>query len=462
MTIKRSILLTVILFLALTAVCFQGCRKKTVSTNVILIIIDTVRRDHVSCYGYERETTPNIDALAEDGVRFDNAVSACPWTLPSIASILTGQNPSTHQAGIHLDPYTMTDRRLSTMRDTVISISEVFQQRGYSTVGFFENPFVDPGFGLNRGFDIYDFAPGDNLRIRRADKVAAAAMNYIENRGKTSQGFFMVLHFFDPHLAYDPPVEFMAPYTYGYKGDMKPPFDPEIKALRSGKESLSVKDREFIIGLYDGEIAFVDSSAGKFLYYLKQKNLYDTSLIIVTSDHGEEFWDHGGFEHGHTLHRELVDVPLIMKFPGSQNSGMHVQERLSLTDLFPSIVDYMGWSVPFQTDGHSFIPIAGTIDVKPKSIIAENLHYGPQQQCLYKGDYKMILNQYGKIQVYNLKNDPLETENVFGKEKDLPEEIHGQIKYMAEQIEEMLKEPKQAAEIDKETKEKLRSLGYIE
>jgi arylsulfatase A-like enzyme len=437
------------------------CRRSPSETNVILIIIDTLRQDHVSCYGYKRETTANLDALAREGVRFEQAISSCPWTLPSIASILTGQNPSTHQAGIHLDPYTMEDRRLSVMNESIVTLAEVFQQKGYSTVGFFQNPFVHPEFGLNRGFDLYDYAPGDNRNIRRANIVVARAMQWLEDREKSKKGFFMVLHLFDPHLAYDPTVEFIAPYTYGYKGKLVPPFDPKLKDIRSGKVVLSSEDKEFAIGLYDGEIAFADASLGAFFGYLKNNGLYDTSLIIATSDHGEEFWDHSGFEHGHTLHWEVLNVPLIMRFPHALNAGQVIKERVSLTDLFPSILGFLGWAVPVQTSGESFISRSDAISVQPHIIISENLHFGPQQQCFYASNYKMIINQFGRIEVYNLDKDPLEMKNVFGKDRDFPEEIRNQIEHIAREMKELLKEPKRAAELDKETKNKLKALGYL-
>ncbi len=458
MHIRRTFLMALGLLFVMN---LGQCRRSPQETNVILIIIDTLRQDHVSCYGYERETTPNLDALAKDGVRFEQAVSSCPWTLPSIASILTGQNPSTHQAGIHLDPYTMEDRRLSIMNESILTLAEIFQQKGYSTVGFFQNPFVHPDFGLNRGFDLYDYAPGDNRNIRRANVVVARAIRWLEDREKSKKGFFMVVHFFDVHLAYDPPVEFLAPYIYGYKGKLVPPFDPELKDIRSGKAALSSEDREFAIGLYDGEIASVDASIGNFFDYLKTRGLYDTSLIIATADHGEEFWDHSGFEHGHTLHREVLNVPLIMRFPHSLNTGQVIKERVSLTDLFPSIIGFLGWTLPIRTDGEGFISHPATIAVPPHIIISENLHFGPQQQCFYANNYKMIINQFGRIEVYNLEKDPLEMKNVFGQDRDFPEEIHKQIEYMAQKMKELLKEPKKAAELDEETRKKLKALGYL-
>jgi arylsulfatase A-like enzyme len=457
--LKAALLMTLV---GTALIIPQGCKRKPPPTNVILIIIDTVRKDHVSAYRYERQTTPSLDALAKEGVLFENAKAASPWTCPSIASILTGQNPSTHMAGVHLDPPEMEDRRLSIMNESIVTIAEIFQQKGYSTIGFFENPFVDPAFGFHRGFDIYDYSPGDNTNIRRANVVVARAVRWLEERGKSKKGFFMVIHLFDPHLAYDPPPEFMAIYTLGYQGKLKPPFDPELKDIREGKTRLSEQDKKFAIGLYDGEIAFCDSCLGQLFDYLKTNNLYDQSLIIATADHGEEFWEHSSFEHGHTMHWELLDVPLIIRFPHALHAGKVIKDRISLADIGPSIFGFMGWSLPIKTDGVSFITQHHTIRVLSHIVIAENVHFGPQQQCFYEKNYKMIINEFGRIELYDLEKDPLEMKNIFGKKKDLPEQMKKQIEYMAEKMKELLEQPKQDAKIDHETKRKLKALGYLE
>ncbi len=454
---------TALFLFSIAAFNFAGCTRKPPPVNVILIIIDTLRKDHVSCYGYERETTPNLDELAREGVRFENAKAPSPWTLPSIASMLTGQNPSNHMAGIHLDPPDMEDRRLTMMHESILTIAQIFQQKGYSTVGFFQNPFVDPSFGLDRGFDVYNYRPGDNLNIRRANSVVDAAVQWLEQRGRTRQGFLMVVHLFDPHLAYDPAINFVATYTYGYKGKLRPPFAPDLKEIRSGRMELSEADKQFAIGLYDGEIATVDNSLGSFFDYLKEKGVYDSSMIIAASDHGEEFWDHDSFEHGHTMHWELLDVPLIIRFPGGLHAGKVITEGVSLTDLFPSILGFLDWSVPIRMDGVSFIPGPSTLTVRPHILFSENVHFGPQQQAFIVNNYKMTINEHGRIEVYNLEKDPLETENIFGLEKEFPKEIHEQIDFMAGQMKKLIEEKSpQAADLDRETKKKLKALGYLQ
>ncbi len=449
-----------LLILACLAAAIYGCPRGGEKPSVVMVIIDTLPAGHVGCYGYERSTTPRLDDFAKDGVRFERAIASAPWTLPSIAGLFTGAYPSRHKAGTHLDPPTMADRRMTPMRPDMVTLAELFQERGYKTVGFFQNPFVHPGFGLDKGFDLYDYQGGDELNIRPAPLVTAAANKWIDENG--GDPFFMVVHYFDPHLAYNPPLMTALPYINEYKGELKIPFDPEMEDLRSGKTVLSPEDKEYVKGLFDGEIVAVDKELGVFLKRLKEKGIYDKSLIIVTSDHGEEFWEHGGFEHGHSLHREVLEVPLVIKYPGQSHAGAEVKEYVSLLDVFPTVAEFMGWTTPFTIDGVSLYPRGGALKVPPHVIVSENLHYGPQRQAFYAENFKLIINvESGKIEVYDLSADPGETNNVFGAAK-LPEAVKNQVKSIAADLEALLnEEAPAAAQLDKDTIEKLRSLGYI-
>jgi len=453
------------ILLALFFFCSFSCSRNRGKHNVILIIIDTARPDHFSCYGYERETTPRIDQLAKEGVRFENAISASPWTLPSIASILTGLWPHRHLAGYPVKDPETNQEGLTYLSESALSIAEILSQNNYQTAGFFQNPFVDPGFGLNRGFDTYDYFPGDNLHIRRADMVFKQAIDWLEKYRNKRKPFFMLIHLFDPHLAYDPPAQFMLPFIYGYKGKMTPPFNPDdafLEKIRKGEVKYDAEDQKFIIGLYNGELGFVDNWVGVFMDYLKDKKLYEQSLIILTADHGEEFWEHNSFEHGHSLYQELLRVPLIMRFPGKENGGSVVKERVSLVDLAPSIMTYLGIDTPFQGTGRSFISMPGAV-VKPRerAIIAELNRIGDPLQAIYSGDYKAILNRVnGNIEIYNLKDDPKETKNLFGTKQSYPPEIIDQIRGVAEAIKQLDKEGKPAT-IAPEIRAKLKSLGYL-
>lgn len=462
---KTRLILLWLLVLTLGLAAFS-CSRRT-RPNVVLIIIDTARKDHLSCYGYNRQTTPRIDELAREGVRFEEAEATAPWTLPSVASILTGLNPHRHLAGYAgKDPKTGQEG-MTFLSQSAITLTEVLFDAKYQTVASFQNPFVDPGFGLNRGFEIYDYFPGDNLRARRAEQVVDWAMAWIEKSRSKRRPFFMVLHLFDPHLAYDPLPEFAAPFTYGYQGKMHPPFDlsnDNLEKARKGEITYSDPDRKFIIGLYDGELSFVDYSLGRFFDYLKLKRLYDRSLIIVTSDHGEEFWEHGSFEHGHTLYQELLSVPLIIRFPQAENQGLVVKEKVSLADVTPSVIAYLGVDSALQASGKSFVKMPGAA-IKPASrpLVAELNRFGDPLQALYRDQYKLIINTAtGEIKIYDLDKDPAEKKNLFGQKQSYPPEIIDQIKGVAAEIKKIESSGKPLpAKISPEVRNKLKSLGYL-
>jgi len=444
-----------------------SCYRSKPKPNVIIIIIDTARQDYFSCYGYNRETTPRIDEFAKEAVKFENAIASSPWTLPSIASILTGLWPHRHLAGYAVKDPDTAQEGMTFLTGSALTLTEILLQNRYQTVGFFQNPFVDPGFGLNRGFETYDYFPGDNLHIRKADQVLRLAVKWLEQYRERGKPFFMVLHFFDPHLAYDPPMELAMPFIYQSQSSLKPPFAPsdeELEKIRAGEIKYSAMDKKFIIGLYEGELSFVDSMVGEFFDYLKEKGLYEKSLIIITADHGEEFWEHNSFEHGHSLYQELLLVPLLIRFPEKDNGGMVVQERVSLVDLAPSILTYLGIESGVMANGRSFIMMPGAvIKPVPRAMIAELPRLGNPKQALYKERFKLILDTItGKIEIYNLEEDPKETKNLFGEKLSYPPEIIDQIRAVTKTIEQMEQAKEQTpAKIDTETQKKLKALGYL-
>jgi len=462
---KNILALVFALFAALTG---WSCSRGKQKPNVILIVIDTVRKDHLSCYGYNRQTMPRIDDFAKDAVRFDDAIAASPWTLPSIASILTGLYPHNHQAGYAgKDPKT-NQEGLTYLSQGAITLTEVLFQNQYQTVGIFQSPFMDPGLGLNRGFEVYNWEPGDNMQTRSASEVSDLAMEWLDKTRNKSQPFFLVLHYFDPHLAYAPPPDLALPFTLKYQGKMKPPFnpsEPELEKIQKGQIKFSKEDQSFIEGLYNGELNYVDFAIGRFFDYLKFANLYDQSLIILTSDHGEEFWDHNSFEHGHSLYQELLQVPLIVRLPGGENKGLVIKERVSQVDIAGSVLACLRIESLLRPNGKSFISMPGAV-VKPmasRAIIAELNRIGDPLQALYRNEYKLILNRTtAKIQVYNLAVDPQEKNNLFGKKEAFPPEMVDQFKGVAAGIAKQESEKKPLpAKLDPNTIQKLKALGYL-
>jgi len=305
--------------------------------DVVLVILDTTRADHLSAYGYSRPTTPNLARLAAEGERFDAAWAQSCWTLPSVATLLTGQPPHVHGAS-------RTATGAYGVRPGVPTLAERMRGAGYRTAAIMNVAWCSPRLSnLDRGFDAYDFhtSDGTNRNHRDARETTDAALAWLERQG--SAPVFLVVHYFDAHLTYDPP----APFDTRFEPDAGPRVPPgfgsaaEMLALRSGAIVLDARHRESLIARYDGEIAFADEQFGRLRAGLERLGRWDDAVVLVVGDHGEEFWDHGGFEHGHSHHREVLRVPLILRRPGGP-SGVTRAERVRQLDVAPTVLNAAG------------------------------------------------------------------------------------------------------------------------
>ena len=286
--------------------------------NVVLVSIDCLRADHVGAYGYSRDTTPRIDAFAADGVLFETAVSTSSWTLPTHMSMFTGLPPSIHGA-------TKT-RKLD---ETVPYLPEQLAEAGYRVDGLVSVPTLSQEFGFDRGFHTYRFL----FNARAADTVDAAVDLL---RRWDGQSHFLFLHLIDAHWPYSPPREFRTQF------DSRP---PDISGLLQRVfDDVPPRGQEEIdqaVNLYDGEIAYVDRQLGRFFDEMKETGLYESSLIVLTADHGEAFFEHGYWKHTQTLYEEMVRVPLIVKWPGDSPTG-RVSALVSQVDVSPTVLAAVG------------------------------------------------------------------------------------------------------------------------
>jgi arylsulfatase A-like enzyme len=333
-----------IVVLALLAV---SCAAPPPTTgDVLLIILDTTRPDHLSAYGYPRRTTPNLDRLAAEGQRYDRAWAQAPWTLPAVASILTGQLPHVHGAvrgsgGIHpVDPQVPT-------------LAERMKRAGYATGAVINVVWCGPRLsGLDRGFDVYDYHETDasNVGHRNAAGTTDAALDWVDRIGDTP--FFLVLHYFDPHLTYDAPPPYDTIFERGQGSRIPAGFGSasQIFAIRDGSIAVSASQRESLIARYDGEIRFMDEQIGRLREELQRRGRWDDTLVLVVGDHGEEFWEHGNFEHGHTHHREVLQIPLIVRHP-TQPAGLRIADRVRQLDIVPTVLDFAELEIPADLPG---------------------------------------------------------------------------------------------------------------
>ena len=398
--------------------------KRDSSLNVLLITLDTTRADRVGCYGYEKAKTPNLDSLALGGVQFSNTYCQVPLTFPSHCSILTGTYPIYHQVHNNGTYYLNPD---------LLTVAEILKGRGFKTAAFVSSFTVDSRFGLDQGFDFYDdkFAEEEVFKAlkseRKADKIYTSFSNWLDKNG--TQQFFCWVHFFDPHLPYDPPSPF--------------------------KE-------EFLEKPYDGEIAYMDYYIGKTVEKLKEKNILNKTLIILAGDHGEAFGEKEVAGHGVFLYDVTMKVPLIFYAENNLPKGKVVKSRVRLIDIMPSILGMLDIAMSEEIQGISLLPY---IEGREKDDLGSYIEtYYPRENYgwseligLIDGDWKYI--QAPKEELYNLKKDPEEEKNAINEEKKVVSDMKNKLRDIIKNYSSGLEAEKR--EMTAEEKERLRSLGYV-
>jgi arylsulfatase A-like enzyme len=306
--------------------------------NIVLIIIDTLRADHLSCYGYGRMTSPVLDSLAEAGTRWEWAQAQSPWTLPSHASIWTGLSVRSHgtvTGELGDDDIRGFNYGLDPDLET---LPEIMQKAGFRTFGLANVCLLSHVYGFDSGFDTYSCTGAGH---GRAGVSVDSLIIWLE--ANSHDRFFCMLHLYDVHAPYNPP----SPYNTVFGGEPEgysTVWEIEYDSI------LNPQDLDRLVSLYDGEIAWVDSNLGRLFRYIRRSGLDESTLIVVTADHGEEFLDHGWVDHGHTLYQEVTRVPMIMAGPGIQ-PGRTDSSVAGQYDLLPTLVSWAGVETSSRFDG---------------------------------------------------------------------------------------------------------------
>lgn len=306
-------------------------RRRTTRPNIIFLMLDTLRADRLGAYGWERARTPHLDQLAATGVRFSDAMSAASWTLPAHASLFTSSYASQH--GL------VRGERLS---ESMRTVAEVLRSSGYRTGAFTEGGYVSEQYGFARGFELFQ------SRVRECEETFDLAANWIE---KQNGPFFAFLHTYKVHSPYDPAPEVRADMVREYSGDL--PRDVTISSKVFGRSEIApaADDVRYVSDLYDAEIAELDKAIGDLLGRLEDEGALSNTLIVVTSDHGEEFYEHGGASHGHSLYQEQLHIPLILNWQGHFDGGRVANHPVHLVDLAPTLTLAAGVEDPEQWVG---------------------------------------------------------------------------------------------------------------
>ena len=374
--------------------------------NVLVFSVDTLRADHLGCYGYERATSPRIDAIAKDGVLFEHVVAPAPWTLPSYGSLFTGCSPAVHRAGVNTDKEDRFGRDedgskkgLEVLRNDLPTLAETLAAAGWSTAGFQANSFLRAKNGLARGFDRYVFYQ------YRSDFGAELATKWIEKH--RSRPWFCFLHVMDVHQPYAPPPPYdtkFSEYSFAEVVD----YPPNIDELRARAPDATT--RKLLVDEYDGAIASIDERIGLVLDRLKGLGELDRTLVVIHSDHGEEFWEHGGYEHGHAEHEEVLHVPLVLRMPGKLPKGSRIAPRVRGIDVMPTVIALLGIQSPASVEGKSLLPLVEGKSEAPRECISEATLHGPREiKALTSGTERLTLAGNVPGVLFDLASDPGET-----------------------------------------------------
>jgi arylsulfatase A-like enzyme len=437
-----SILLCFVILFAGSS-CGKGSHSQDGSRpNIILISIDTLRADHIHGLGYDRETTPMLDRLIQRGSAFSTAVSNAPWTLPSHASMLTSLYPHTH--GLTSEPLALNEK--------VETLPILLNRAGYKTAGVTTMPHLSPRHGFNRGFDTYIC---QEMRAPAALEIVLKLLREIE-----SEPFFVFIHLFDVHSDYDPSQRFLSMFESSYEGNVDGT-GKTLYQIRNGELEPSEDDLAHLVALYDAGIRQLDNHLEMFFNALQTRNILDNTVIIVTSDHGEEFLEHGGVLHGQTLYDELMRIPLIIAGPEIPE-GELVTKQVQIIDIMPTILDLCGVPIPPEAEGRSMVPLMRRENAEWAEIAFmeadwRNVKHDIKRAIRTDG-YKLYYDRYsGKEELYDLISDPGEQNNVIESHPEVAESLRKQLKkWMATER----GHPDRIVLSDKE-REQLQALGYL-
>lgn len=417
--------------LAALGLVLAGCGLfESAPENVLLVSVDTLRQDHVGCYGYRIVKTPNIDRLSEEGFTFDDAIASIPLTLPSHVSVLTGLYPISH--GVRDN----SKFRLALEFET---LAEVLRQNGYHTGAIVGSFVLNSRYGLDQGFDYYDddMTGGSQASAfmfpeRTADAVTESAIEWLK---KARRPFFAFVHYYDPHMPYEPPRRYAAAYP----------------------------DRP-----YDGEIEFTDAEIGRLLAYLETSDLMENTIIIFISDHGEGLGDHEEEAHGILVYESTLRVPLIIRLPETSDlsrradTPVRIPDSVELVDIYPTVLDLVDIDAGSGEDGRSLVPLITGGSLPPDVAYFESLYpYFSYRWSQLRGvrlsKWKYILAP--REELYDVSEDPGELRNLM----EAQPETATQMRVALARLLERERSPSEASEVTMSAEEvrKLRALGYV-
>jgi arylsulfatase A-like enzyme len=456
------------------AVSLEGTLFRADRPDIILIYLDALRSDHLGCSGYPRDTSPHIDRIARQGVRFGNVISQAPSTFPSVHSALTSKLASFFlDANACLPPKHLT-------------LAECLKNHGYRTVAVSSSPVVTKSNtayslgGFEQGFDVFDesvsYGQEWNWQWRSPEGVIEKALEWID---RSDRPLFLFLYIMDPHSDYRSPEPFNSLFDPGYRGkeavEMGKVASFEEETLMGLDPGLDERDIRHLVALYDGEIAYADSQVRRLATWLRERNRLDDTLLVLTSDHGEEFLEHGGVQHGYTLYNEVIQVPLILRYPPRIPEGTVIEDRIVQSlDLAPTVLDLAGIEKPADMQGQSLVPLIRGIEPDWQPYAVSESPFA-DKKALITGKWKYIytpgtrpLNPVLRVEqapgrsLHNLEDDPRELRDVYAENPEIGGRLHAILLRLLPEAERARLAEKRDLEVHPDVVEQLKSLGYLE
>jgi len=427
--------------------------------NLIVVLVDTLRVDHLGHYGYARATSPRLDSLAEDSVVFLHHTAQASRTGPSVATLFTGLHARSH--GV-VNPLSHFDAK-GTLDPSRLTLAEILSGAGYRCAGFTANPNVSERFGFAQGFESYQL-----FRWEKAEVVSRAALAWIRDftaEAEPRPPFCLYLHYIDPHSPYEAPPAFVARFASPeYRGRITGSHR-QLDEVVAGSLQLDRDDLDQLIALYDAEIRYLDSQLGILLTALEEQGLLDESLIVFLSDHGEEFLDHGSALHGYTLYEEQLRIPLMIRHP--ELPARRISRLSRQVDVLPTVLDLLGIPIPEVVQGAS---LAGAMrgeetldDEVERPVFAEASLRAVKTVALdsyARGDWKLIDTRVPALrrQLFNLREDPRERHDRFASEPEVAARMTSEMQRFRDALPVGHSE---AVPLSEEEIRELRSLGYL-
>lgn len=456
---------------------FAGCSEAPSKPrpNVILVVVDALRADHLGSYGFDGDVSPNIDALADESVLFERCIAGSPWTSPSVATMFTSLHLQNHCAGLGNNQFceeAADSDEWSTLSGEAITMAEIYRLAGYETVGFVGNYILKSKFGFAQGFDLFIEPEGVKRHVAEDELMFQAARRWLHER-RSEKPFFLYLHLMDVHAPYRVNPDDLAAIRGSTSLGSDRPLTAEEVEARPGHLGALIRwpDEETSARLlpwreaYAAGVRRLDRRLGLFFEHLNEQGLFENSILVFTSDHGEEFLEHGAWEHGRTLYETALHVPLLIRLPGLEDGARRFASTVSLVDLLPTLLGACGIvldRLPMQ--GRNLVPLlSDPASQEPRWAFATGIPERPSRVAAQDDRLKLILDlEDGSSALYDLAADPRELRDLSASQPDLLRAARGKIDEHLEVLRDYPSYRPVRTTLDEQDRERLRSLGYVQ